>query len=596
MNQQSSAAHIASLRIAPEPFARAVHAVLRRFEADRLMERLWRRDPTLWPNEAPAQIEQRLGWLSIVPAMQAQRRRITETVARLRADGFTHALLLGMGGSSLFPEVCRFVCGVAPDGIDLRVLDSTDPMAISRVTRELPLDRTLVILASKSGSTIEVTSLGRYFDEQLRATLGPGSASHCMAITDAGTPLEHMARQRKFRAVFAHGPGEGLEVGGRFSALTYFGLVPLALLGFDPNELLERAATMQEVSQAARSLAMNPPAQLAAALVAGYAQGRDKVTLLSSPTVAPFGAWVEQLVAESTGKAGKGLVPIDAEPLQAASRYGEDRLFIRLRIAGEPDSAMDRLALELTQIGHPVVEITWHDRLDLGGEVMRWIIATSLAASCLGVNAFDEPNVQESKDRTKALLSQVTAGKGWPWSPTDNPSTLSTTFLVGRTPRPPVADNTTEGAEAEGRGSMAGSTITPQPIAAAAELLRNARPGDYVAICNFLPRTEAIDRAVAALRGRIAKQTGLATMLGHGPRYLHSTGQLHKGGSDRGVFLVLTAADPEDLPIPDAGYTFGTLKRAQALGDVQALRDRHRRLAWLDLGTDPITPLATVFA
>ncbi len=532
-----------------------------------LLTRLCDKDASLWSaNPAEQQhIRERLGWLSIVSVMESQVAMIQAAAHEIRQAGLTHALLLGMGGSSLFSEVCRATLGVAAGWLDLAVLDTTDPVAIAAAQRRAPLEHTLLIVSSKSGTTTESSALGDYFYEQLRTLKGDQAGQHCIAITDAGTPLEAQARQRQFRHVFVHGPTTGQDVGGRFSALTCFGLVPAALMGIDIRRLLARAKTMLENCQPSAALSENPAAQLAACLSEAAAEGRDKVTLLCAPQLAAFGVWIEQLIAESTGKVGNGLIPIHGEPLRDTTAYSPDRLFVDLQLAAQPDREVTHTVEGLAKEGYPIVRIRWQDEYDLGSEAIRWFLATALVASLMKLNPFDEPNVQESKDRTKALLERF-AREGT--LPSDEPIVT------------------------EGDVSVYGAR-GPRSIQDALQaLLQQVRSGEYVAVLSFLPRTAALDASVEAFRNRLASRLGVATMLGYGPRYLHSTGQLHKGGPDRVALLFLTAEDPIDLPVPGKAYTFSVLKQAQAIGDVQALQERKRRVLRVHLGKSPDAAMA----
>ena len=536
----------------------------------RFLPRLWEKDASLWSPEPAAQeaIRNRLGWLSIIPVMARQAGAIRRLAAEVREAGFTHALLLGMGGSSLFAEVCRATFGVAPGAVDLAVLDTTDPAAIRLHQRRCPPERLCVVVSSKSGSTSEVSALSKYFYGFLTPLGNPGD--HCLAITDAGTPLETQAETLHFRRVLAHGSGTGSDVGGRFSALTYFGLVPAALLGMDISRLLQRAEAMLTTCGSDASLETNPAVQLGAALAALARAGRDKATLLCASPLAGFGAWAEQLIAESVGKQGQGIVPVHGEPLQAVSSYGADRLFLELQLASEPDAALATHAQNLADAGHPVIRVQWDDRYDLGGEVVKWCLATTIAGSLLGVNPFDEPNVQESKTRTSAVLDAYVTRRAWP-------------------AEPPVVEGT---GEAWGGTDVLGASLEE----GLRRLLSRLAPDSYVAVLSFLPRRGDVDAAVATFRRRVAAAGRVATTLGIGPRYLHSAGQLHKGGPRDAAFIVLTAEDPVDAPIPGWPYSFSVLKRAQAYGDVQALMARGRRVVWAHLGRDPAARLDALSA
>jgi glucose-6-phosphate isomerase len=536
--------------------AAPVSAALSALASQRFIERLWREDAGLWASDPSVQtvIRQRLGWLSIVRAMAPKAAGLQRLAPQLRAEGLTRALLLGMGGSGLFAETCRRTLGVAPEGLEVTLLDTTDPTAIRTQLRRGPLSQLLVIVSSKSGSTAEILALSAHFSEVFRAA-GLPMSRHGVVITDAGTPLELQAKVWGVRRLFLHGHKSGAEVGGRFSAVTYFGLVPAALLGADVAELLRRADAMLERCGPSSRIEDNPAAQLGVILGVLAREGKNKLTLLCSSALAGVGPWIEQLIAESTGKQGHGIIPIQGEPLRDVPAYGPDRVFVELQLATAIDRALEAHALSLAAAAHPVIRMSWRDPYDLGGETIKWFIATSIAGSVLGVNPFDEPNVQESKDRTNALLSRF-AGEG----------TL---------PEPEAAawegeEMTVYGAAGDGRPASLEWCVQGW--------LAQARPGEAVAVLSFLPRTDEIDQALETLRGRLGERLGAATMLGIGPRYLHSTGQLYKGGADTGLFLLLTADEREDLPIPGESFTFGVLKQAQALGDFEAMRQRGRRI------------------
>ena len=539
-----------------------VRGALERVRAQRVLQRLWDRDASLWSAEPSVQaaIRDRLGWLSIADVMRQQAEPLRRFAQELREAGFTQVLLLGMGGSALFPEVCRKTFGVASGHPDLTVLDTSDPTAIRAHSRH-PLERLCVIASSKSGTTSETAALTAYFhDAFTRGGLDAGA--HCLAITDAGTPLERQATTLHFRRVLAHGPGTGAEVGGRFSALTYFGLAPAALIGVDVERLLQRADAMFKRCGPETPPEANPAAELGAALGALVQAGVDKLTLLCAPELAGFGTWAEQLIAENLGKQGKGIVPILGEPAREPSAYAADRVFVALDLASRPDPGLEAAAQALRAADHPVVRIRWRDPYDVGGEAAKWFVATAITGHLMGINAFDEPNVKESKDRTKALLEQYARERRFP---EETPACSDAQVEVHGT------------VETGAAGSVA------QCLGA---FFRRRRPADYVALLSFLPRTDSLDRAAVALRERFAARLGGTTILGFGPRYLHSTGQLYKGGPDGGLFLLLTAEEPDDLAIPGEPHTFGVLKQAQALGDFEALRQRGRRILRLHLRGD----------
>ncbi len=546
----------------------AVDRALGRVRTGRVLRRLWDKDPSLWPGGAAshAHIRERLGWLTISGHMIKQAAVLHRLAREVRDAGFTHALLLGMGGSSLFAEVCRETFGVTHGHVDVLVLDSTDPTAVRRAEARAPLKTQAIIVSSKSGSTSEVHALSTYFYHAIQKA-GGQAGTHGIAITDAGTPLAAQARAWNFRHLFTHGPDSGMDVGGRFSALTYFGLVPAALLGLDTKRLLQRAIRMFDRCGPEVAPALAPGAQLGAVLAASAEAGRDKMTLLCSSVTGSLGTWVEQLVAESLGKSGKGIVPIFGEPAREPAGYGNDRLFVELQVNRAVDRDLERRVKALAAAGHPVVRIRWQDRYDLGGEIAKWAVAGAVAGHLMKVDPFDEPNVQESKDRTKALLRQYVKDGQFPQElplSAEGPVTLY-------------------GAKARGALGTVRQTLEA--------FLALAAPQEYVALLSFLPRLPDADEALRVLRGRLSERLQRATLLGFGPRYLHSTGQLFKGGPDGGIFLLLTAEETKDLPIPGEPYSFGVLKQAQALGDYQAMQQKGRRVLRVRLGKDVLTGL-----
>ena len=535
--------------------ADAVRARLQRLDGDRFLARLHERDASLWSTDASTQksIADRLGWLSVHEPMASASPGLTAFAAEVREAGYKQAVLLGMGGSSLASEVMRGILGVAEGHPDLVVLDSTDPATIRAAEKSLDVSKTLFIASSKSGATLEVLSLLDHFWERVRQANGDAAGQSFIAITDEGTPLQALAEERGFLRVFTNPP----DVGGRFSALSYFGLVPAALIGADLGRLLQRAAGAAKTNAAAPDVERAPGVWLGAVLGEMAVAGRDKLTLVASPDLAPFGAWVEQLLAESTGKDGKGILPIDGEPLGDPSAYGDDRLFVGLALEG--DTSLDARLEKLREAGHPVITLRFRDAYDLGGEFLRWEIATAVAGAVLGVNPFDEPNVAESKENTKRLLDDH-ASRGV--LPEGDPAFQEDGVAV-------YADETV--------GDLA---------ATLAAFINHARPGNYVALCAYLERSKQTLEALQAIRTDLRDRARVATALGYGPRYLHSTGQLHKGGGDGGLFLFLTADVDDDLPVPGRPFTFGVLNRAQAVGDIEALRGRGRRVVRLHLKGD----------
>jgi transaldolase/glucose-6-phosphate isomerase len=529
------------------PLLKPIDEALGRLEQARFGERLWQKDSTLWKagdEKHQAEIKIRLGWLDVIDEMKAHVTDMTTFAGEVKRAGFTHALLCGMGGSSLAPEVLRETFGVERGYLDLAVLDSTDPAAVLAAEARSNPARTLYIISSKSGSTTEPNAFFAYFWDKVRALKGDRAGENFIAISDPKTAMERTAAAHNFRRTFANPP----EIGGRYSALSYFGLVPAALMGIDVAQLLERAARMARACGGIIPAAHNPGLLLGATIGALARPGRDKLTYVVSPEVGTFGYWTEQLIAESTGKEGTGIVPIEGERLAEAKAYGaaRDRLFAYLRLG----SRYDRAVAALERAGHPVVEIRLEDPYDLGGEFMRWEIATAAAGWVLEIDPFDQPNVQESKDNTVRLLGEHQA-----------------------TGQLPGVDGATQ------PGARDFSTRLLRH-------LKTAGKGDYVALtvyCQRTPRREKLLRDLqAAIRGRFH----VATTLGFGPRFLHSTGQLHKGGANNGVFVQFTVADPLDAPVPGQPYTFSVLKQAQALGDFQALLAHGRRALRVELGDE----------
>ncbi|MBI3894409.1 MAG: hypothetical protein HY313_00620 [Acidobacteria bacterium] len=524
--------------------------------------RFWAKDATLWKHDKKSleAIRQRLGWLFVAQSMRPECPALADFAQHVREVGFTHAVLLGMGGSSLGAEVCRRTFGVAPGFLDLSVLDSTDPAVIRRLERNLPLDRTLFLVSTKSGTTTETLCFFRYFFEEVRQHIGDRAGSNFIAITDAGTPLVSLAAEKRFRRTFLN-PS---DIGGRFSVLSYFGLVPAALLGVDIGELLDRAAQWLPYADSRMATEDHPAIQLGAILGEMGLRGRDKVTFFLSPSIASFGNWVEQLIAESTGKEGKDVLPIVGEPPAAPAVYGRDRVFVHLRLRSSKDGEISRRLAALEAAGHPVIRIELNDLLDLGTEFYRWEVATAVAAALQKTNPFDEPNVQESKDNTNRLLRLFETHQQIPEPP-------------------PLLRESGIGLHGDSRAkaflrrwmSRSGRRRLRLHEVLAAHC-RRARAGAYFAFLAYLPPTPQNEKRLQQLRLQTRDAVRVATSLGFGPRYLHSTGQFHKGGPPKGLFIEITAADKADLPIPGVSYTFGLLKQAQALGDLEALQSRKR--------------------
>lgn len=542
-----------------------VDAALAQAAKDNVAARVWQKDATLWgaaSADDPA-YNAWLGWLDAPEKGLAAINEIERFVEEIRAEGFSDAVVLGMGGSSLAPEVLRRTFAARAGYPRLHVLDSTDPANVLAVEGAIDLRRTLFIVSSKSGTTTEPNDFFAYFWERVRAeNTTPGR--QFIAITDPGTPLEALARDHGFRRIFAGDP----EIGGRYSALSPFGIVPAALAGIDVRTLLERGRTMAAACKPVVEPRENPGVWLGTTLGVLARERHDKVTFICTPSVESFGLWAEQLLAESTGKNGTGLIPVADEDLSTPAVYGEDRVFVYLRVGSDQPTALDRRIRALRNAGHPVVELKLNDALDLGAEFFRWEFATAIAGAILGINPFDQPNVQESKDNTKRLLEEYARTKRLP-----EPEPVAQDDGVALI-RPDVG--------VQGNGSRRTRDLLTQLRA----FYQQARTGDYLAIMAYLPYDPAIDTALHQRRIELRNALKIATTLGYGPRFLHSTGQLHKGGPNTGLFIQITASPAEDVAVPGRPYTFGALEEAQALGDLEALHRHGRRVIRLHARKD----------
>ena len=518
-------------------------------------ERVWRKDYTLWGSESN-EISDRLGWLTIADHMRTQLSGLSSFVAEMRTDGYTHAVLLGMGGSSLAPEVMRLTFGSAPDHFELRVLDTTHPDAVNAVANELPLAQTLFIVSSKSGGTLETRSFYAYFRNKI------DDGAHFVAITDPDTSLAKLASEGNFRRTFQADP----QIGGRYSALSPFGMVPAALIGVDLDSLLDKAHAAEEESTSAIPEA-NPGLWLGVAIGELARQGRDKLTFVISEPIDSFGLWVEQLVAESTGKRGTGIVPVAGEPLGKPDVYGEDRVFAYLRNRSAPDRELDDHLDALADAGHPVITVEFSETSDLGAQFFLWEFAVAVSGAVLQINAFDQPNVQEAKDLAAETIDTYLSEGRWPEE------------------EPDVVEGQIEVFGAPGASGLE---------EALRALLDKAVPGSYFATMAYLPPSSDADAALAALRESVRNARRTATTVGYGPRFLHSTGQLHKGGPEEGVFLQIESAGAEGVAIPEAGYGFDALLHAQALGDLKALRSRDLPVLRVHLSGDPVEGLNAI--
>ena len=502
-----------------------------------VIRRIWRGDHTVWKPE-PDEITDRLGWLTVTDLMREQISALETFAAGVKAEGFRHVVLLGMGGSSLGPEVLRRVFGSAEGHPKLIVLDSTVPAWVRATTSIIDPTRTLFLVSSKSGSTLESNTLYSYFRSVVdELVTNEQAGGHFVAITDPGTNLEKLAREHGFRHVFLNPP----NIGGRYSVLSYFGLVPAALIGLDLTTLLDRADRTRTGCASCVAAHDNPGAWLGA-FIATLAQcGRDKLTFVTSPSLGSFGLWAEQLVAESLGKEGRGIVPVVDEPVVSPDSYGDDRLFVYLRLDGDDNSEVDAAIQRIGSSGQPVLRLDLGDRYDIGAEFYRWEFAVAVIGASWGVNPFDQPDVQSAKGMTERILREFQTSGSHPHV-------------------------------------KAGQSVK--------QLLAGATRGSYLAITAYLRQTPAVDRAANVLRREVSRRYGLATTFGYGPRYLHSTGQLHKGGPPSGLFLQLTSDQQKHVPIPGYPYTFDILADSQALGDLRALQELDRQIASVRFGPD----------
>jgi transaldolase/glucose-6-phosphate isomerase len=545
-------------------YAEAVERRLARWHEDAFGKRLWQKDPTLWTSDPKTpEIANRLGWLDLPESMRPRLAALRSLGELARSEGMRDAVVLGMGGSSLAPEVFARTFHAAPGYPAGGVLDSTHPAAVARLAADLDLERTWFVVSSKSGTTTEMLSFFYLFWDRLGAASATPAerGRHFVAVTDPGTPLARLAQERGFRALAEAPP----DVGGRYSALTPFGLVPAGLMGVDLDGLLAGARRMAAACGGAVAPADNPGLRLGAALGELALAGRDKVTFAATPGLASFPLWLEQLIAESTGKIGRGIVPVAGEPLGPPESYGQDRFFVALELGDEGAGLDDRLD-ELERAGHPVARFRLAAPADLASEMFRWEVAVAAAGSVIGVNPFDQPDVQLAKE------------------------------LAGKAMKNPSSSSSSSGG---GSGAGAGDGVVHAADAAAlrpalAAWLADAGPGAYLGVQAYLAPSGDHDAALGGLQAELSRRTRFATTLGYGPRFLHSTGQLHKGGPASGRFLQLVDQPAADLAVPETGYSFGTLIRAQAQGDREALLQRGRHVLRVDLGGDVAGGLANL--
>jgi glucose-6-phosphate isomerase len=540
-------------------------------DANNKVARFWQKDPTLWTRDGE---ENWLGWMDIVERQQKDMAAFAALAADVKATGFKSVLLLGMGGSSLCPEVLSVTFGRQAGFPALHIVDSTDPAQVKAARDAVNLAETLVVVASKSGSTLEPNVLKQYFFEEMKKAVGADKAgSHFLAITDPGSKMEQVAKADGFRHIFYGDP----HIGGRFSALSNFGVVVATVAGLDTGKLLAEAA--KAVAAAKLAPASNPAVQLGLLLGSAANAGRDKITIFTSPEIYDLGAWMEQLIAESTGKLGKGITPVDRETIGAPGVYGSDRIFVYVRLAGTACSCQDAKVAAIEAAGHPVIHIEIADLYEIFGQFFTWEVATAVAGSVMGINPFNQPDVESAKIETRALTSAYEQ--------------------TGRLPerKPVLVDG---GIEVYATDAYAATLKATEPGATLAGVLRShlnqIHAGDYFAALAFLPMFPEHEAAIQGFRHKVRDQKHVATCLGFGPRFLHSTGQDYKGGPNTGVFLQITADHAVDVEIPGQKYSFGVVIDAQAAGDLAVLESRGRRAVRVHLGADVAAGLKTLAA
>jgi transaldolase / glucose-6-phosphate isomerase len=539
----------------PESLAASVKTNIGDWKTGGKMQRLWQRDATLWTGDDEANW---LGWLDIIEDQVARPIQLRGLAKEVWSAGYKDILLLGMGGSSLCPEVLRMTFGKTAGYPDLHVLDSTDPAQVKAFENKIDIARTLFIVSSKSGSTLEPNIFKQYFFELTRQAVGADKAgSHFIAITDPGSKMQQVAEADHFRLVYFGRP----SIGGRYSALSNFGMVPAAAMGVDTKKFLDRTQEMVQACGPSAAIEENPGAMLGIILGTAARSGRDKVTIVTSPDISDLGAWLEQLLAESTGKVGKGIIPVDREELAAPEVYGNDRVFAYVHTEHEIDVKQDAKLTALEKAGHAVLRISMADIYDLGAEFFRWEIATAVAGSIIGINAFNQPDVEASKIATRDLTSAYEKTGSLP---AETPIVEDGGIKLFTDEK-----NAAELAKAAGADKSLAGYLKAH--------LGRIKTGDYFALLGFIQMNAEHEKTLQIIRHAVRDKKHVATCLGFGPRFLHSTGQAYKGGPNSGVFLQVTCDDALDLPVPQQKYTFGVVKAAQARGDFQVLADRARR-------------------
>ncbi len=552
----------------PEKLTTDVNASLQDWKKNGKVKRLWQKDASLW---AGTDEDKWLGWLDITEQQIEDVDKLKQIGSDIKKAGFKNALLLGMGGSSLCPEVLRMTFGKAAGYPDLHVLDSTDPAQIKSIEESVDLASTVCIVSSKSGSTLEPNIYKQYFFDRVKAKVGDKEVGNrFIAITDPGSKMQRVADKDKFRKTFMGVP----SIGGRYSALSNFGMVPAAVMGIDVAKLLKNTKQMVDACGEDSDASTNPGVILGTILGVAANQGRDKITFVTSSGIFDLGAWLEQLIAESTGKSGKGIIPVDRERLAKPDNYGSDRIFAYLRLESEPDKEQSAAVDALAKAGQPVVRIVLPDIYSLGQEFFRWEVATAVAGALIGINAFNQPDVEASKTETRKLTSEYeTTGK----LPSEAP------FFTG--------DGAKLYADLKNTAALKGGATLAGFLK---KHLARIGAGDYFAVLGYITMNEAHEEALQSIRLAVRDNKKVATVLGFGPRFLHSTGQAYKGGPNSGVFLQITCDDAVDILVPGQKYTFGVVKSAQARGDFAVLAERGRRALRVHLGKDVAAGLATL--
>jgi transaldolase / glucose-6-phosphate isomerase len=556
----------------PSELKDAASAALEEWTASGKVGSLWARMASLWTG---GDEDKWLGWLSIVTEQQKNATRFTKFAEEVEDAGFSHALLLGMGGSSLCPEVFRKTFGKIKGFPELHVLDSTDPAQIKSIENQIDLTRTIFFVSSKSGTTLEPNIFKQYFFERVRQTVGDKAGDRFVAITDPGSKLRQAAENDQFRKIFLGVP----SIGGRYSALSDFGLAPAAAMGVNVPRFLDRTNEMVSACGPNVPERSNPGVILGALLGVAHNHGHDKVTIIASPGIYDLGAWLEQLLAESTGKNGKGLIPVDRESPSSPEAYGDDRVFVYLRLESDPNASLDISVDTLEDAGQPVVRISVADIYNLGQEFFRWEIATAVAGSIIGINPFDQPDVESSKVATKKLTEEYERSGSLP---------AETPIFEGEGIKLFADERNAKDLNAKTKDRSLSGCLRAH--------LDRLKPNDYFALLAYLEMNDANEAALQSTRHAVRDRKRMATCLGFGPRFLHSTGQAYKGGPNTGVFLQITCDDAIDLPVPGQKYTFGIVKAAQARGDFEVLAERGRRALRVHLGADLSEGLAKLEA